>query len=40
MNTFVETVSVDETRELGRRLGQVLQVGDVIALEANQEIAI
>src|SRR2546427_4436201 len=35
MNTFVETTSVDETRELGRRLGQVVEAGDVIALEGN-----
>ena len=35
MNTFVETTSVGETRELGRRLAQVLEPGDVIALEGD-----
>ncbi len=35
MNTFVETTSVGETRELGRRLAQVLEPGDVIALEGE-----
>src|SRR5436305_13156798 len=35
MNTFVDTASVAETRELGRRLGQVLEPGDVIALEGE-----
>src|SRR5205814_8047338 len=35
MNTFVDTASVAETRELGRRLGQVLEPGDVIALEGD-----
>src|SRR5438105_994108 len=35
MNTFVETTSVDQTRELGRRLGQVLEPGDIIALEGD-----
>ena len=32
---FVSTASVDETFELGRRLGQVLEPGDVIALEGE-----
>ena len=32
MNTFVETASVEETRQFGQRLGQVVQPGDVIAL--------
>jgi len=31
----VSTASVDETREVGRRLGQVLEAGDVIALEGE-----
>jgi tRNA threonylcarbamoyladenosine biosynthesis protein TsaE len=35
MNTSVDTASVDETRELGRRLGQALEVGDVIGLEGD-----
>jgi tRNA threonylcarbamoyladenosine biosynthesis protein TsaE len=35
MNTFVDTASVEETRELGRRLGQVVEPGDVIALEGD-----
>ncbi|HET9847347.1 MAG TPA: tRNA (adenosine(37)-N6)-threonylcarbamoyltransferase complex ATPase subunit type 1 TsaE [Candidatus Dormibacteraeota bacterium] len=35
MNTFVDTVSADQTRELGHRLGQVVQPGDVIALEGD-----
>jgi len=35
MNTFVDTASVEETRELGRRLGQVVEAGDVIALEGE-----
>src|ERR1700738_5236333 len=35
MNTFVDTASVEETRELGRRLGQVAEAGDVIALEGE-----
>src|SRR6266566_1045004 len=35
MNTFVETTSVGETHELGRRLAQVLEPGDVIALEGE-----
>lgn len=34
-NTFVDTASVEETRELGRRLGQVVEAGDVIALEGE-----
>src|SRR2546423_15250570 len=35
MNTFVDTASVAETHELGRRLGQVLEPGDVIGLEGD-----
>src|SRR6202521_407122 len=35
MNTFVDTASVEETRELGRRLGHVVEAGDVIALEGE-----
>jgi tRNA threonylcarbamoyladenosine biosynthesis protein TsaE len=35
MNTFVDTASVEETRALGRRLGQVVEAGDVIALEGE-----
>jgi tRNA threonylcarbamoyladenosine biosynthesis protein TsaE len=35
MNTFVETASAEETRELGRRLGHVVEAGDVIALEGE-----
>lgn len=35
MNTFVDTASVDETRALGRRLGHVVEAGDVIALEGD-----
>ena len=35
MNTFVDTASADQTRELGQRLGQVVQPGDVIALEGD-----
>ena len=34
-STSVSTASVDETFELGRRLGQVLEPGDVIALEGE-----
>ncbi len=34
-STFVDTASVEETRELGRRLGQVVEAGDVIALEGE-----
>jgi tRNA threonylcarbamoyladenosine biosynthesis protein TsaE len=34
-STSVSTASVDETLELGRRLGQVLEAGDVIALEGE-----
>jgi tRNA threonylcarbamoyladenosine biosynthesis protein TsaE len=35
MNTFVETLSVEQTHELGHRLAQVVQPGDVIALEGD-----
>src|SRR5438128_6526346 len=35
MSTCVEATSVAETRELGRRLGQVLEPGDIIALEGD-----
>ncbi|TMC43401.1 MAG: tRNA (adenosine(37)-N6)-threonylcarbamoyltransferase complex ATPase subunit type 1 TsaE [Chloroflexi bacterium] len=35
INTSVSTVSVEETRELGRRLGEVLEAGDVIGLEGD-----
>jgi tRNA threonylcarbamoyladenosine biosynthesis protein TsaE len=35
MSTFVDTASVEETRGLGRRLGGVLEAGDVIALEGD-----
>lgn len=35
MNIFVETASADETRALGRRLGQVVEAGDVIALDGD-----
>src|SRR5256885_13932207 len=35
MNTFVDTTSVEETHELGRRLGQVVEAGDIIALEGD-----
>ena len=31
----VDTASVDETRELGRRLGEALTSGDVVALEGD-----
>jgi tRNA threonylcarbamoyladenosine biosynthesis protein TsaE len=34
-STFVETESAGETRELGRRLGEVVEAGDVIALEGE-----
>jgi tRNA threonylcarbamoyladenosine biosynthesis protein TsaE len=34
-NTFVDTASAEETRDLGRRLGEVLEAGDVIALEGD-----
>jgi tRNA threonylcarbamoyladenosine biosynthesis protein TsaE len=34
-STFVDTASVEETRELGRRLGEVVEAGDVIALEGD-----
>ena len=35
MNTFVDTSSVDETHQLGRRLGGALQAGDVVGLEGD-----
>ncbi|MDQ6713262.1 MAG: tRNA (adenosine(37)-N6)-threonylcarbamoyltransferase complex ATPase subunit type 1 TsaE [Candidatus Dormibacteraeota bacterium] len=35
MNTFVDTASAEATREVGRRLGQVVEAGDVIALEGE-----
>jgi len=35
MSTSVETTSVEDTRELGRRLGRALEAGDVIALEGD-----
>ena len=35
MNTFVDTASAEETRALGHRLGQVVEAGDVIALEGD-----
>jgi tRNA threonylcarbamoyladenosine biosynthesis protein TsaE len=35
MTTSVDTASADETRALGRRLGQVAEAGDVIALEGD-----
>src|SRR5438876_11336113 len=35
MTTSVNTASVDETREVGRRLGLVVEPGDVIALEGE-----
>ncbi len=35
MNTFVETGSVEQTRALGHRLAEVVQAGDVIALEGD-----
>ena len=35
INTSVSTASVEETRELGRRLGEVLEAGDVIGLEGD-----
>lgn len=35
MNTSVDTASVEATHELGRRLGGVLEAGDVIALEGD-----
>jgi len=34
-STSVSTASVDETLELGRRLGRILEPGDVIALEGE-----
>lgn len=35
MSTSVETASAEETRALGRRLGQTVEAGDVIALEGD-----
>lgn len=35
MTTFVSTRSADETRALGRRLGELAEAGDVIALEGR-----
>ena len=35
MSTSVKTASVEETRDLGRRLGAVLEPGDVIGLEGD-----
>jgi tRNA threonylcarbamoyladenosine biosynthesis protein TsaE len=35
MTTSVSTRSADETRALGRRLGEVAEAGDVIALEGR-----
>jgi tRNA threonylcarbamoyladenosine biosynthesis protein TsaE len=35
MSTSVETESAEETRGLGRRLGQAVEAGDVIALEGD-----
>jgi tRNA threonylcarbamoyladenosine biosynthesis protein TsaE len=35
MTTFVSTGSADETRALGRRVGEVAEAGDVIALEGR-----
>jgi len=35
MSTSVDTASVEETRELGHRLGGVLEAGDVIGLEGE-----
>src|SRR5438445_4331346 len=35
MSTSVKTESVEETRALGRRLGRVLEAGDVVALEGD-----
>lgn len=35
INTSVSTSSVEETRELGRRLGEAAEPGDVIALEGD-----
>ena len=35
MTTSVDTASAEETRALGRRLGQVAEAGDVIALEGD-----
>jgi tRNA threonylcarbamoyladenosine biosynthesis protein TsaE len=34
-NTSVDTASAEETRDLGRRLGEVVEAGDVIALEGD-----
>ena len=35
ISTSVSTASVEETRELGRRLGEVLEAGDVMGLEGD-----
>src|SRR5438105_3249531 len=35
MTTSVDTGSVDETQDVGRRLGQVVEAGDVIAIEGE-----
>jgi tRNA threonylcarbamoyladenosine biosynthesis protein TsaE len=35
MTTSVDSASAEETRALGRRLGQVAEAGDVIALEGD-----
>jgi len=35
MTTSVDTGSVDETQDVGRRLGQVVEAGDVIAIEGG-----
>lgn len=35
MTTSVDTASADETRALGRRLGEAVEAGDVIALEGD-----
>lgn len=35
MSTSAETASAEETRALGRRLGQAVEAGDVIALEGD-----
>ena len=34
-NIFVDTASTEETRALGRRLGEVVEAGDVIALDGD-----
>jgi tRNA threonylcarbamoyladenosine biosynthesis protein TsaE len=35
MTTSVDTTSAEETRALGRRLGEAVEAGDVIALEGD-----